>query len=435
MQSAVDVALANSLRLGIAREEALMATAERLAASSELGLKVSGTAIAAKENTRMIYASAPSVTPVFYARLPDRDGADFNLMAMLPLFTGGRLQALLAGARATEKAALARQAWQLLDVARDARNAYARVLLAREKLDVAGWDVAQELENTALVQKQYELGKVARYLLLRARAELANARQMQNDARAALAVEEAALKSVLGVDMSSSFDYVGSLGALFPPAPASGPPFRSPAGARTAADQLLQASPRVIDDAMRQALASRPDLLAARLDVESAGQAVRSARARYAPQLYAVGMLEGVYAAGRSQPDQWNGGYSLGAVLSFPILDAGERRADVLRAQALRRRRDLDVQSLELEVTRQVVEAEANQRAARENVALSDEEVARAEEDLRVARLRFEVGRAIHLEVVDALRTVARARLNRLNARYQLAVAQADLLRATGVSR
>lgn len=405
-RDAVAIALAQSLRVGLAREEALMATAERLMASSGLGLKVSATAMGAVANTSMIYTTAPGVMPVFYAQLADRNVADFNLMAMLPLFTGGRLQALLIGARTTEKAALARQAWMLLDVAREARAAYARVLLSRQKLDVALWDVAEQTENLRLVTLRFTAGRIARYEVLRARAELANSRQMENDAGAALEVDQAALKSVLGVDMASALDFVD--------VPAMPPP-----GAALAVE-------------MQRALSGRPDLIAAHFDVDAAAQAIRAARAQYSPQVYAVGMLEEMFATGRGHPGSSSGGYSVGAVASLPILDAGERRADVLRTEAQRRHRALEVQSLELEVTRQVVEATVNLNAARQNVALAEDEVERGEEDLRVARLRFVSGRALHIEVIDALRTVARARLNRVNALYLAAVARADLLRATG---
>lgn len=408
LQQAVDIALARSLRAAMVREDALMATAERMAAASQLGLQVSGTAIVASDNTPMIYPSAPGVMPAFYARLADRPSADFNLMAMLPIFTGGRLQALLAGAKANEKAALARQSWELLDVAREARIAYARVLLAREKREVASWQVAQQTENLDLVNKLHEAGKAARYLTLRARAELANARQAENAAQAGLTADEAALKVVLGIDMASQVDYADALAVV---------------------DTTTNA---VLDELMKVALAERPDLAAARLDVAAAAQAVRGARARSAPALYATGMLERMQEWGGGRPSMWSGGYSLGTVLSVPIFDGGERRADVLASQARQRRRALQVQDLELEVTRQVAEAHARYDAACKNIALADDEVARASEDLRVARLRFKLGRAIHLEVVDGLAALARARLNRLNALFDANVAAADLLRATG---
>ena len=118
-------------------------------------------------------------------------------------------------------------------------------------------------------------------------------------------------------------------------------------------------------------------------------------------------------------------GYSAGLVMSLPLLDAGERRAAVRRSQADERRRTAQIRSLELEVTRQVNDAVAN-------VDLAEEAVTQAEEDLRVSRLRFDVGRSLYLEVMDALTALSRARYNRVRALYAASVARADLLRATG---
>ena len=106
-----------------------------------------------------------------------------HLMAMVPLFTGGRLQALLRGARESEKAALSRTAWELVDVVRDTRAAYAKVLLTREGVEIASWEVAQRAENVRLAQSRYDAGRITMSVVLRARAELAAARQRENDAR------------------------------------------------------------------------------------------------------------------------------------------------------------------------------------------------------------------------------------------------------------
>ena len=403
---AVSIALAQNLRLAIAHQDVLRATAARFAAASALGVQVSTTVVGAMQTSGMIYPGAPGVDPVFYAHLGDRNAVDVNLMAMVPLFTGGRLEALLRGARAREKAELAREAWQLLDVARAARVAYGRVLFAAGQQRVAAWDVAQQRENLDLVEKEFRAGHLAWYVVLRARAELAHARQRNNDAQAAATIARADLKEVMGVDMASHLVCTD--------------PLRLPVAARRESEE------------MRTALARRPDLIAARLDVTAAAQALAAARARYAPALYGVGMLEGMEQLGHHGPSTWEGGYSVGAELSIPLFDGGERRAEVRASQAGERRHALEVAALELAVTRQVVTARATLAAALANVGLSAQEVIRGREDLRLARLRFEMGRSIQLEIIDALDALARARNDRVAAVYRATVARADLLRATG---
>lgn len=403
LKDALDIGLAQNLKIAMAAEDAAMTAADTRAAGAGRGLRVSASVFAAIQDFGMIYTTAPDVMPTFYSRQPDRSAVDGNLMAMVPLFTGGRLEALLKSARASEKAALARVASQLVEVGHDVRVAYARVLEAREALMVASWEVDEQTEGVRVAEQRFAAGRVAKFVVLRARTELARARQAANDGRARVTTDVAALKAAMGVDMASSFEFADTL--VLPPA---------------AGDEARQ---------MAAALAHRPDVLAARHGVSAALLSVTAAQARWGPQAYAVGMLEGQQPFSRGRLD---GGYSIGAVLSIPIVDGGERRAGIERAQAQERRNRLALQALELEATRQITEARAKLEAALSNVSLAEEEVDQATEDLRVAKLRVDAGRAIQLELLDAVAALARARYGRARAVAAAQVADADLIQATG---
>ncbi|MBM3463989.1 MAG: TolC family protein [Armatimonadetes bacterium] len=401
---AVRLALTHSLRLAMAREAALEAAARTALAASELRLKLSANAIAVSQNTPMIYATQSM--PVYYAGLPGRPSIDGNLVAMLPLFTGGRLDGLLAAARENEKAALALTAAELVDVARNARVAYARALLARDRMDIAAWEVAQREEDERIAERRFKAGAVARNVLYQARAERAGALQSQNEARAEFAREDAALKTVLGIDVASDLQY----------------------------EDALAAAPAARDEAMevRAALEGRPDLQAARHGIAAAAREVRAAHGRYAPQIYGMAMLDRVYRDPFSSKSMTEGGYSVGAVLSIPIIDGSARAAEVKMAQSQQRQRQIVLDELELEATRQVRDAVTTLDAARKNAELASEQVTLAQENLRVARLRFEAGRGIHLEELEALRALVEARYNLTKARFAANTARADLLWATG---
>lgn len=400
---AVRIALTRNLKAAIAREEAVAAVAERRIAASGKGVKASANVFGAAQNFGMIYSTAPAVMPASYTALPGRNIVDANLMAMVPLFTGDRLSALLGEARAKEKTALARTSFALVEAAREARVSYAGVVLARQRVETSDWSIAQQTENLALAKKRYAAGTVARYVINRAQADLARARRASNDATAQLVAADARFKEALGIDMTSDLQYE---------------PRFSTVG--SVPEQKTE---------MRAALAQRPDLIAARQEVVGATMSLRTANAAYSPQIYGVASIEGQNAPRQAT---LNGGYSVGIVTSIPILDAGERKAAVEKAKAYRRSRELAVQSLELEATREVTEAHATLRASADNVRWVEEEVANTGEDLRVARLRFETGRAIYLEVLEALNAASRARLEQIRARYEVAVARADMLRATG---
>jgi outer membrane protein TolC len=71
-------------------------------------------------------------------------------------------------------------------------------------------------------------------------------------------------------------------------------------------------------------------------------------------------------------------------------------------------------------------------QSAQQNVQTSGTALAQAEEDHRIAVLRYETGKAILVERLDALTSLVRARTNNLNARYELAVTKAQIDRAVG---
>jgi len=71
-------------------------------------------------------------------------------------------------------------------------------------------------------------------------------------------------------------------------------------------------------------------------------------------------------------------------------------------------------------------------QAAEQNIKTAQSGVAAAEEDYRVAQLRYESGRGINVEVLDALTALTRARTNRVQALFDHNIARDRLLRATG---
>lgn len=83
-------------------------------------------------------------------------------------------------------------------------------------------------------------------------------------------------------------------------------------------------------------------------------------------------------------------------------------------------------------IARDVLTAQANLHAADQNIRTSLEAQAAAEEDYRVARLRYDVGKAINLEPLDALASLVRARVNAAQALYEYNNAVDGLQRATG---
>jgi outer membrane protein TolC len=88
--------------------------------------------------------------------------------------------------------------------------------------------------------------------------------------------------------------------------------------------------------------------------------------------------------------------------------------------------------SKELQIQREVIQAWERWNSARENLKLSESIVEEAQEFLRVANLRYDSGKSIYLENLDAIANLSRARLSRSQALFDLGRAEAELLRAMG---
>ena len=404
-ESVVQLGLQHSLEVAMAQSRLRIQLADTDEARSVTGPQLSLNGYGMRNTMPMIYQSAPGVMPNFI-QLYDRPGAlSASLMLMMPLFTGGALQHQLQAAEQAEKAAVARAALALRETARQVRVGYFKVQESRASAQVLTWQCKQNEEMERIAQEQLKAGKVAPYVRLRAQAEVAATQQQQNNLDAELCEREVALKTAMGVSVDSCFQY---------PEAESAP-----------------ASPAPLPDLIKLSLSERSDLVAARYAVAQGDRLVAAAVSEYSPKAYLVGMGESTrtnpFGIGMSET-----GYSVGLVLSFPLFDGGMRAAREDRARASLEENQLKLRQLELDATGQVTSARSRLVASLKNWDLSQIELARAEEDWRIAHLRQVAGRSLYVESLDALLTLARARNNQVRAFYSARLADADLVYATG---
>lgn len=404
LSEAVGFALAHHPALDVADSEWRAAGARVREAEASFWPKL-GMGLYANAGNAPMIVPGTGVEPAFWSALP-AGALSLNLTVMLPLYTGGRLQARLQRARAEERAQLARTALTLRELARDARRAYFELLQARARLETARWKLASVEELLRLTERKVQLGSLARYVSLRVEAEVAAARQELNQAVADESTARFRLAVALGAALDSRIE-------LQPAPPA------------------LTPSQAVSQDT-EQSLRDRPDLVVARALAESFEQRLQETLSAYSPQLglYAMGERMREPALAR-QPFQ--AGYQVGLVVSWPLFD-GERDARGQEAEAMLEARQQDVRRLEQLVAGEVARARAELEAALQNEVLAEAEVKAASAELKIARLRFDLGKGLYLEVLDALTLQFRARQNAASAQRQRGVAEAEYLYALGSS-
>jgi len=170
------------------------------------------------------------------------------------------------------------------------------------------------------------------------------------------------------------------------------------------------------------------DLAALSHQVARFAAGVAEAQAAYAPQVYLTGMGDLSGSTGRSGAS----GYGVGIVIGLPLVDGGERRARVDESRAMLREAQERLRQRTLEVERDARSRWEQARAAGENAALALAAQTEAEEVLRISTLRYETGKGIYLEVLDAVANLTRARLSRIRALADYNSAVAELWAAMG---
>jgi outer membrane protein TolC len=408
LREAVEIALRESPILRGAVAELKAAEARLQIARSEKRWQLSLNAFASTGTESAILASPPTVMPSATMLLPRRTFFDANAMLMFPIFTGGRLEALIHQAEAVRHATAAQLEAMRLDVALETKLAYRRALLAREMVRVAEVYVAAMEERVRVDKVAAQVGRIPEFWVLRSEAELANARQMLANAQRDYETALITLKAIMGVHPDSEITLTDELRR----------------------DELKVGELPKREKLLAEAMEKRPELRAALRQAEAQNYAVRAAKALYAPQVGWTVMAN--YMSGTGDMGQGTGGYLAGISVGLPIFDGGRRKAMVGEAQAMREKALAEMERLKLQIASEVDTALRELQTALQNLQTAQTALKAAEEDERVAKVRYEAGRSVLVEYLDALVTLVRAQVNEAQARYGLAVAEDKLRRAIG---
>ena len=184
------------------------------------------------------------------------------------------------------------------------------------------------------------------------------------------------------------------------------------------------------EEALRTALAQRPDYQSSRKLVESAQQTLAAARAEWYPTVD----LNAFYGDTGTTLDNSHGVFNVNGALNFNIFTGGRIRADTERARAALKQRSDELADLGARIEVEVRDAFLDLQSTADQVAVARDNLGLANETLVQARDRFASGVTDNIEVVQAQGTVATANDNLISALYANNVAKVSLARATGMT-
>ena len=410
MNDAVDLALQHSRKVKAAGADQRVMDSMRRESFSGFFPQVSANGYLVNQNmTQNIYNSAGDTMARNYQLTPTNRFQDFNFTAMWPIFSGGRTYYGYKAARARAEAAERMLRGTETDVAMQARLDYIAAMKEAENARVSGDLVRQTEERLRVSREEFTAGRAAQFNVLRDEAELANAIQMETLAKNQAQLALIALKTTLGVDLASPITLTEPL--QYQPVSVS------------------------VDDGIRQASESNPEIQAAAKEVQAAEAEIRAALGRYLPDLSVTWMYDWQRIQNRDEPTDRFNGYSAGLVLTIPLFDGFMRENAIGTARAKRdKAQELLVQARQ-QVSKDVNQAALMLGAAEQNVNASRKGLDQAEEQFRIVQERYAGGRGIQLEVLDAQTALTRARFNAVSALADYNSARAMWLRATGQVR
>jgi outer membrane protein len=327
------------------------------------------------------------------------------------LYSGGGIRSSLKAQKYARDAVEYSLLSTIDQVVFEVRARFYEALLAREQIQVEEQNVAYLSEQLKTAKDRFEANTISKFDLLRAEVELANAQpaliRTRNNYRTA--VDE--LYQVIGYQSLNyhAYDGVEILGELA----------FNPVSYR-------------FDDALDKALSSRPELQQLDTVIKAYEAGVDVAKAGYYPNV----SLYGGYDLDKSPiSDQFSDslkGWKVGIRSSWAIFDGRATRGKMIQARSQLRQAELDKRELSLAIEVEVRRAVSALQEASELAEAAGKVVLQAEEALRLAEIRYEVGAATQLELLQSRVSLTQAKTNLLSANYSYLIAVAQLSRATG---
>ncbi len=356
-------------------------------------------------------------TRIIFPDIPDnyRARAELNV----PIYTSGRVDALVASAQADERAADADRRTTEADVAFETARAYWALALARADVGVLEQALQRADAQLGDVRSRVEAGVLPPNDLQSSQAQRARQFVRLIQVRNVAAFAEAELGRLVGAAPGQAI-------ALATPVDRPTPVQAGGAAAATL-DLNALVSVATAQRAERDAIAARQSALI------STGEAALAATR---PQIGALAAVEPAWPNPRFVPraDQWHTSWDLGVNLSWNFFDAGRARAErasvTAQADALGFRLKEFDQVLQLDIRQRLLDFESHQAA----LAASGEAVTAAAEARRVIEQRFAAGVATSTDVLDAQLDLVEAEIERTRLQVQLRLDEARLLRALGGS-
>ena len=327
-----------------------------------------------------------------------------TLTAKLPIFTGGNLSGQIKRAKANYQYNEVGVQRTYNEMRSTVTNGYFNMLQADNMQKLSAESVTRLEDHLKNVQAQYDVGVVAKVDVLRSQVELANAKQTLIQAENSYQVAEANMNKIVGLPMDTNLKL----------------------------DNLLvyNAYDKNMDDCLAYAAEHRPELMQAKYGVDAAKGALMVARSGHMPQV----------AASASQawsdtnwPGDENGNWGVGVNVTLNVFDTGVTLSKIHGAEADLKKAEETYRDTVDSVNLDVRSNYLGLREAEKRISTTKLAVEQADEDYRIAQLRYMSGVGTNTDVLDAQVALTQAKTNYTQALYDYNTSKTALETSIGV--
>jgi len=403
LPDAIEFALESNPDSAIARERLLGAEAELEQAKAAYSPVVSvGSSYEATDGAGRAFGwivNQRAYSPTMdFNRLGTIDNWNVHGMVSWTLYDGGRRSGMRDAAEASAEAAQAYREVARQDIAFGVVRSVLEIGRADEIVKGVEAEFAALGEAITVAEARVAEGALLESDALHLRVKRTHVEEELTRARHAASLSRRAFVNLLGLPYSEPRLEVGDVG------------------------ELIQVPEESVPD--------RPELEAIRLERKASLGEVEAARAGKRPRVDLYGRVdrdEG-WQTGQSG-DHW----SAGVAVTYDLWEGGSASGDI-RAASARRRSAIEVErKVRLAIEDEVARARLALTEAETRMRVTGEAVALAEENVRLARLRFEQGTLLSNQLSEAEAGFTDAQVRRILAETDVRVSTAALRRALGI--
>lgn len=336
-----------------------------------------------------------------------------DLSSSITLFDGGKTQASIRSAEATQQASTSELARSRQTAVFTVASDFVTLTNQQEQLSVQQQNLTTQQAQQDLIQKFVDAGSRPLSDLYQQQAAVASAKLAVAQAKKAVELAKVDLIQALQLDPAGTYDFVApDLGAVD--------------ASRT----------YNLDSLVNRAYANRADLKADASVVDAANQDAKAAAAGRLPTISVTGVYSSGYSSATdlsiaNQLNQRSGG-SVGIGVSFPIFDRGATSIAEQKTQIAADNAKLSLSSERQAVALDVRKAYLDYVSGQEQLAAAQAQETAATQAAQMTEKRYEAGAATLVEVTQARTSQVQAETAVANARNNLVLQQTVLSYDTG---